>query len=931
MTAEHRQAAVRSIQQVEVAHLEPVLRGRSRELDAIEDLIAGVGERGGALMLLGEAGIGKSALLDAARDLAAARGMRTLSMTGVESEAHLPFAGLHRLLGPTLAQLDRLPAPQRAAVEAAFGLSNDGASDFFRIALGALELLSEAALSSPLLLVVDDAQWLDPATFDVLAFVARRIQLEPIALLFAVRSGVDERIEPVDVPTLVVGGLDKPTAAALLDANAPNLSPDLRQRVLDEAGGNPLALAELPNAIARDFVRSPTAPLPLTARLEKAFAVRSAELPMETQQLVLVAALDDGGGVREVFRAMSALVGHDVTVEEFSSAEVRRLVALDSAGLRFHHPLVRSAIYQRASVADRRAAHAALAVAYADDPDRSVWHRAAAVEAPDDEVAVRLEEAAQRALRRGAPGVAAWGLTRAADLVADASKRGDLLIRAGELHFMFGDAEVTVRLLREAQLLDLDPLERTRTAFILEVGDRQRWSGADRVPAFVQIAQQSADAGDVGGALHALSTVSLRCWWSNPDQSTREEVVAAAESLPVPADDPLLISTLALADPLACGATVLERATAHTADSADPVTSYLMGAALAAVWAQDRSLEYLAAAVEGFRTSGQVGALSQALNYQAWSAFLVSDTALAATAGEEAERLGIETGQALWATSVSMVRALLAADNGDPTTALELADRAEEVFLPMRANPLLSLVQITRGHVALVDGRFSDAYANLRRIFDRNDIAFHPFVRGWVLCDLVDAAYPDAAHADEARGFLVELTSMAEQTGATMLQAQIGYARAVLATGDDVERLFQAALADALPHWPGLRARMLLAYGTWLRRRQRLAEARSPLRGALEAFRALGIPVLAQRAQQELRATGETARRRTVETRAQLTPQELQIARMAADGLTNREIGQKLYLSHRTVGSHLYRIFPRLGVTARGQLRAAIEESVEIT
>ncbi|MFL5954102.1 MAG: LuxR C-terminal-related transcriptional regulator, partial [Gaiellaceae bacterium] len=425
--------------------------------------------------------------------------------------------------------------------------------------------------------------------------------------------------------------------------------------------------------------------------------------------------------------------------------------------------------------------------------------------------------------------------------------------------------------------------------------------------------------------------VSLRCWWSNPDQATRDRVVSAAENLSVAADDPLLIYTLALADPLARGTAVLERATAHAADSTDPLTSYSVGAALAAVWAQDRSLEYLAAAVEGFRASAQLGALSQTLNYQAWSAFLVSDTSLAATAGDEAERLGIETGQALWATAVSMVRALLAVDNGDPATALDLADQAEEVFLPMRANPLLSLVQIVRGHVALVDGRFGEAYAHLRRIFDPNDIAFHPFVRGWVLCDLADAAQPDSAHADEARGFVVELESMAEQTGATMLRAQVAYARAVLAGDDEAEQLFEAALAEVLAGWPGLRARMLLAYGTWLRRRQRVAESRSPLRGALEAFRALGIPALAQRAQQELRATGETARRRTAETRAQLTPQELQIARMAADGLTNREIGQKLYLSHRTIGSHLYRIFPKLGITARSQLRIAIDESAAIT
>ncbi|MFL5955073.1 MAG: AAA family ATPase [Gaiellaceae bacterium] len=901
--------------------------GRSHELDVIEELLERVGERGGALALVGEAGVGKSALVDVAREFALARGMRVLRTTGVESEAHLPFAGLHRLLAPTLTALGRLPAPQRAAVEAAFGMREHAAPDVFLIALGALELLADAAAASPLVIVVEDAQWLDDASFDVLAFVARRVELEPIVALFSARGGGDERIAAAGLPVLPVGALDDATAAALLDAGAPDLPSDLRERVLAEAAGNPLALAELPRAIARDVDRSPAAPLPLSALLEKAFAAHSSELPKETQQLLLLAALDDHGGVREVLEALSLLGYADVPVEAFAGADVARLVTLDGARLHFRHPLVRSAIYQQAPVADRHAAHAALAVVHDGDPDRRAWHRAAALDGPDDEVAGQLEEAAERALRRGAPTVAGWGFARAAGLAADDRRRGQLLIRAGELHYLFGDAAVTVRLLREAQSLDLDPLDRMRAAFVLEVGDPKRWTGAESVPFFIQTAEQLAAAGDAPAALQALATVALRCWWANPDQSLRDGMVAAAEGLSVAPDDPFLLSTLAHSDPVATGATVLERIGARTTESpTSPESSLMLGGALAAVWAPDRSLEHLSAAVEGFRAGGQLGLLAQALNYQAWGAFLVSNTSLAATAGAEAERLSLDTGQALWSTAVSMVRALLAVDNGDPAAALDLADEAEEVFLPMRANPMLALVQIVRGHAALVDGRFDDAYANLRRIFDPEDIAFHPFVRGWVMCDVADAAVHDDVNADEARAFLTEVESMAERTGASMLQAQVSYARAVLADDADAEPLFRAALADELPAWPGLRARMLFAFGAWLRRRRRIAEARSPLRGADEAFRALGISAFAERARQELRATGETARRRRVDTRNQLTPQELQIARMAADGLTNREIGQKLYLSHRTVGSHLYRIFPKLGVTARGQLRDAIEE-----
>ena len=709
---------------MDVNLLDPALPGRDRELELIEDLLDRVGSSGGALVVRGEAGVGKTALLNAAVRRASARGMPVLTTTGVQSEANLPFAGLHQLLRPGLSALDRLPGPQRAAIEAAFGMTDTAAPDFFLIALAALDLLADLAVASPLLLVIEDAHWLDAATCDVLAFVARRVEFEPVVLLFAVRSGIDARIDPTGLPVLSLEGLEESVAAALLDANAPSLSPELRRRVLAEAAGNPLALAELPHAVANDLMLSPAAPLPITERLEQAFAARTSDLPSVTQTLLLVAALDDGGGLREVLGASSLLEGRTVRAGELVGAATAQLVTLEDDGIRFRHPLIRSAIYQQAPVLDRQAAHAALARIYVDDRDRSVWHRAASLNAPDDEVGVELEDAAARALRRGAAAVAAAALARAAQLTADVQRRGHLLIRAGEIEFERGHSDLSTRLLREAQLLELDRHESTKLSFLLETVEQSAWSGATAAPAFVEIAEQLSDGGDAAGALEALLLVSLRCWWGNPDQETRDLVVAAAERLPIQADNPALIATLAMTDPVYRGSVAIERIVAHTpAAVSDPTVSFLLGTAATAAWAHDLSIGLLASAVDGFRAQGRLGLLVQALVSEAWAGVMLANAALAAPAAEEAERLGVETGQPLWATAATLARAIIAADHGDTAVSAELAAEAEQVLLPMRANPMLSLVEFARGRAALVDGRFADAYDHLRRIFDPADIA----------------------------------------------------------------------------------------------------------------------------------------------------------------------------------------------------------------
>ena len=438
-------------------------------------------------------------------------------------------------------------------------------------------------------------------------------------------------------------------------------------------------------------------------RLEQAFAARTSGLTRTTRTLLLVAALDDGGDIAQILAAASLLEGRSVTAAELADAAAAQLVSFEADGVRFRHPLIRSAVYQQVPVFERQAAHAALAAVHAADPDRSIWHRAASLAAPDAVVSAELEETAARALRRGAPAVAASALVRAAELSTDVRGRGRLLIRAAETEFGLGRVDLSMRLLRDAQQLELDRHERTRLMFLFEILDQGGWSGAATARSFVETADELIETGDTAGALEALRTVALRCWWGNPDHETRELVVAAAERLPVAQDDPALIATLALSDPVRRGAVVIERIAAAE-PAADPTVAFLLGSSATAVWAHDLSIVFLAAAVDGFRAQGRLGLLAQALVSEAWAGVMLANATLAAPAAEEAERLGAETGQPLWAAAAGLARAVVAADRGATATAVELAAQAEKVLLPIGANPMLSLVQFARGRAALVDG-----------------------------------------------------------------------------------------------------------------------------------------------------------------------------------------------------------------------------------
>ena len=894
-----------------------LILGRDRELDAIAGLLDGVGERGGALLVRGEPGIGKSTLLREATRRASGSGMRVLGTTGVHAETHLPFAGLHQLLLPVLDHLDALPAPHREAVQAAFGMSGAPAPDLFRIALAALELIGDAAADAPVLLAVEDAHWLDAATADVLAFVARRLESEPVALLATLRDAPAISLGEAGLPELRLEGLGEGAAAAVLDHHAPSLEPAVRERLFREAEGNPLALVELPVPWQRDGAEL-SQWLPLTARLEQAFAARGSELPAGTRTLLLLAAVDDGGLLAEVLDAAGRFPGVEATLDALEPAVSARLIELDDMRVRFRHPLVRSAIHQAASASQRQAAHAALAEALVGQPGRRVWHRAASVIGADEEVAAELEDAAALAQRRGDIVAAVAALERAAGVSPDAGRRARRLLRAGELAVELGRRDLAERMLREVEPLEPGQLAHARITWIREMIQAGIPGEAGRA-ALVRAAELARAEGETDLALNLLWLVASRCWWNDPGPEARRLVLEAALRIGTVDDDLRILSIVAYVAPAEQGELIHDRLA--MAPAGDAGATRLLGSAAVTIGAFDQAATLLAAAAAELRDQGRLGHLSRVLVLRAWAATFVGDWDVALPAAEEAGRLAVETGEPVWAGGAQLVAAMLGALRGQHDEALSHAAAAEQAVLPTGAAFMLAGVQLARGLAALGAGRHEDAYGHLLRVFDPEDPAHHPFMRCWMIGDLAEAALHGGTR-EEAAALLAAIE--AGPVSSPYGLAAIRFARALLAAPAEAGALYQDALGSEVRRWPFLRARVLLAYGAWLRRERRVAESRAPLRAAREAFDALGAGPWSDRARQELRASGETSRRRATDARDELTPQELQIAQLAAEGLSNREIGQTLYLSHRTVGSHLYRIFPKLGITSRSELPGAL-------
>jgi DNA-binding CsgD family transcriptional regulator len=900
------------------------LLGRLEEQSLLTSLLDDVATRGHALVLHGEPGIGKSRLLSEAERMARGRGMAVLTTAGVQSEAHLPFAGLHQLLRPVRDRASGLRDVQRAALDAAFGLTHEAAPEPFRIAMAALDLFSDVAADVPLLLVVEDAHWLDGPSSDVLAFVARRIGSDPILLLAAIRDGYPSVLGETGLPEHKILGLDDSTAVALLDAAAPDLPAGARTRVLREAAGNPLAILELPAVVGRhDGERSVAGGLPLTERLERAFADRVRDLPETTRLFLLVAALSDEDRVNEILEVSTAVAGTAVDLDAAGPAVEAGIVDAGLQTLRFRHPLIRSAVAQSAGLAERRRVHEALADVLDDQPDRRAWHRAALLSGEHEDIAHELEGAGARARRRGAIPVAVAAMRRAAELGEPASRSRRLLAAAG-LAVELGRRDVVAPLLNEVSRLDLGALDRARVTWVEETG-LTRPLDAERFKSLITAAEQAGAAGDHDLHVDLLWLVASRAWWVDPGPKVRRALIDASDRLgDADAEDPRVFAVHAYADPLGHAAGVLARLERAAGDSRlDADAARFFGPAALVVGAFDLGSDFLAAAVDGLRKEGRLGHLPRLLTLYSSMAARIGDWDVALTAADEARRLAEEFAEPQWAAAADTAISLVAAMRGDEQQAELMAARAEMVAEPVGANITMAFAQFGRVLAALAAGRHGEAYRSADRLFEPGDSAYHPVISSWLVADLAEAArHVDRLEAARARVAQVE-ASVGGRPG-TWIALGLRHARALVAAPAEAGDRFDEALASDLTRWPFQRSRVQLAYGQWLRRQRRVAESRGVLRAARDTFDALGCASWGEQARRELRASGERSRRRVPEARDQLTAQELQIAQLAAEGLSNREIGQRLFLSHRTVSTHLYRVFPKLGITSRAELNAAL-------
>jgi DNA-binding CsgD family transcriptional regulator/tetratricopeptide (TPR) repeat protein len=901
------------------------LVGRGAEIAQLEAALAEAAEHGAALLVSGEAGIGKTSLLDTAVKDARNRGYRVLAVTGLESESQLPYAGLHQLLQPVLESAGTLPVPQRSALLTALGMRAGTPPEMFLVALATLNLIDGVGDESALVLVADDVQWLDAPTTSVLTFIARRLESTHILLVMALREGFQTPVLSAHLPEIHVGPLSEAASRELLGSVAPELDHQTRRLILDESLGNPLALLELPRALRRqgtDGREGALRSLPLTERLERTFSDQAARLPRHTQAALLFAALDKEPSVGDVLGATSRHLDAEVTVDVLEPALDGGLISIAGSIVRFRHPLIRSALDQSATAAQRRNSHLLLAEAVSD-PDRRAWHRAKSVLGADEGAAKDLEAVAARAQDRGATPTALGALELAAALTPEESHRVRRLLAAAELAFQLGDRPAVGRLLDAAATRQLTSHDVARMTWLREIFNDGAPGDPDAVERLVAVARDAAAGGDRNLSLNLLQGAALRCWWADPGADAKTLVVETVEQIAGNDLDPRALEILALTAPSDTAGRIATRVRqAAKIDGGDPSRTQLLAFAAYAAGDIAQSIELMDRASPTLRAQGRLGLLTQLLVVRAWAGINTGQFSESIRALEEGNGLAIETGQPIWTAISRMGSAVLLGLQGDERAAEKLIAEAEEDLSALRLSILLAESEFARGVIAMTAGRQSDAVDHLSRMFLPDGPAFHELV-AQAAAPLVIECAVRAGRIDDARRLMDKLEAMAERTTAPLVQIGVRFGRAVLANESEAESLYEKAL-DTDPKWPFDHARLEMSFGAWLRRQRRITESRPHLRSARDAFEALGVRPWADKARAELRASGERDAEPAPNTHQPLTPQELQIAQMAATGLSNREIADRLFLSHRTVGAHLYRVFPKLGIVSRSELARAL-------
>jgi DNA-binding CsgD family transcriptional regulator len=881
------------------------------------------------LVVRGEPGVGKTALLEYLAGRAS--GCRVARAAGVQSEMELAFAGLHQLCAPMMDHLEQLPVPQREALRTAFGISAGPVPDRFLVGLAVLGLLSEVAGEQPLVAVVDDEQWLDRASAQALGFVARRLAAEPVGLVFAARVPGDEL---AGLPELVVGGLAEGDARALLNSVlAGPLDARVRDRIVAETRGNPLALLELPRGLSSAQLAGgfglPGAG-PLSGRIEESFGRRVKALPAQARQLLLVAAAESAGDLMLVWRAAGGLgIGTDAAALAVEAGLVEF-----GAQVRFRHPLVRSAAYRSASSSDRQAAHRALAEVTDPqlDPDRRAWHRAQAAQGPDEDVAAELERSADRAQGRGGLAAAAAFLERAAMLTRDPARRAQRLLAAAGAQRDAGALDAALGLLVAVEAVPLDEL---RTAEVEHLRgqialDQRRASDAARL---LLSAARRLDPLDVGLAreTHLEALWEAAMWAGDLDSPGVREAAEAARAAPSAPDPPRAVDVLLDAFALrvmqghAAAAPALTRAlklvlAVDIGSGQSGRWLRLAGGRVSQIIAlelwDDESWHALAAGQAQFaRDTGALVHLQFALNYLARAHLLDGELSTAAQLVEEDRLIAEATGN----PPVAQTAMMLAAWRGREAEAAALIEASVQAATARGLGRMGTFAAVASSVLYNGLGQHAAALDAAWPAFQRGHLGFGPLV----VPELAEAAARtgEVALVRDTLEWLSERTRVNQTDWALGIQARI---RALLGEGEaeslyleSIERLGRTRVRAQL-------ARAHLLYGEWLRRERRRAEAREQLRTAHEMLDAMGMEAFAERARRELLATGETARKRTVETTVELTAQESQVARLARGGLSNPQIGARLFISTRTVQYHLGKVFAKLGITSRAQLDEAL-------
>jgi len=910
------------------------LRGRHSECESLDRLLEDVrAGRSRILLLRGDAGVGKTALLDYLA--VSASGCRIVRAAGVESEMELAFAGLHQLCAPMLPHLAQLPGPQRDALGRAFGLTAGPVADRFLIGLAVLSLLSRIAEEQSLVCLVDDAQWLDQATAQVLGFVARRLLAESLAVVFAVREPGEE-VELGNLPVMVVGGLNDSDARALLDSVVPGrLDERVRDRIVAETRGNPLALLELPLGLtAAELAGGFGLPgtRPLASVIEQSFLRRVQSLPLETQRLLLAAAAEPVGDVTVLWRAAEVLgIGADAA----APAEADGLIELGTR-VRFRHPLARSAAYRAAAVRERQEIHRALAEVTDSlaDPDRRAWHRAQASVGPDETVADELERSADRAQGRGGIAAAAAFLERASELTPDPTRRAARALAAAQAKFEAGAPNAAYELLAAAEIGPLDELQRAQLARMrAHIVFAQR-RGSDAPPLLLGAAKrlESLDAGlaretylEALGAAIFAGRLGGRCGV--------REVAEAARAAP-PGPQPrrpidLLLDGVAtrFTEGYVRGVPALRRALQafrrEALRSEDDILRWLWLAWLLVgdLWDDEAWHELATRAVRLAREAGALSVLPVDLEYRAGVHVHAGEFAAASALVEEADAITAATGNApLRYTSL-----FLAAWRGEEAQALKLIEaRARDATARGEGRAIGSAEYVT---AVLYNGlgRYEAALVGAQRACEHEDLVYF----GWSLVELIEAGVRSGAH-DVAAGALRQLEERARAAGTDWALGILARSSALLSDGQAADALYREAIerlerCRIVVHL----ARAHLVYGEWLRRENRRVDAREQLRIAYEMLSRMGAEAFAERARRELLATGETVHKRTIEMRDVLTAQEAQVARLAAEGRTNPEIGSQLFISPRTAEYHLHKVFTKLGISSRRRLRDALRDPTQ--